>query len=80
MLKVRSSSLDIKKYVIEQNLMRFEDIYQHLYDNIDKFAEGKQSGVILKIADGIKNDTMCANKQIMFIACIIEILKVLKSP
>jgi hypothetical protein len=45
---------------------------------VDKFAEGKQGSVILKIADGIKNDTLGPNKQIMFMACMIEILAILK--
>ncbi len=79
MLKTRASSIEIRKYVIENNLLRFEEIYQHLFDNVDKYAEGKQSSVILKIADGIRNDSLGPNKQIMFIACIIEILMVLKT-
>jgi replication factor C small subunit len=78
LLKAKSPLSEVRKYVIEQNLNRFEAIYQHLYENVDKFAEGKQGSVILKIADGIKNDTLGPNKQIMFMACMIEILAILK--
>ena len=78
MLTQRAPANEIRKYIIEQNILRFEDVYQHLYDTIDSFADGKQSSVILKIADGIKNDAVGPNKQIMFVACVIEILKSLK--
>lgn len=79
MLRVRASSMDFRKYIVEQNLMRFESIYQHLWENIDKFAGDKHASVIIKIADGIRNDTLGPNKQITFLACMIEILKTLKS-
>ncbi len=79
MLKVRSPAVDIKKYVIEQNLNRFEELYQHLFENVDTYAEGKQASVLLKIADGARNDTLSPMKQIQFVACIIEILKSLKT-
>jgi DNA polymerase III delta prime subunit len=78
MLRVRKSSLEIRQYVIDQNLNRFDEIYTHLYENVDKYAEGKQAAVILKIADAVLNDTFVAHKQIVFMACIIEILKSLK--
>lgn len=69
---------EIRKFVTEQDLKRFEEIYEYLYENLDKFAEGKQSSVILKLADGIKDDIQSINKQIVFLATIIEILKSLK--
>jgi len=72
------SFTEIRKFVVEQDLKRFEEIYDYLYENLDKFAEGKQASVILKLADGIKNDTQSINKQIMFLATVIEILKSLK--
>lgn len=79
MLRVRTSFLEIRKYIIEQGLSRFEEIYEHLYDNLDKFAEGKQSSVILNIADAVFRETNVPNKQIIFLACIVEILRTLKS-
>jgi len=79
MLKVRSPFLEIRKFVMDQGLKRFEEIYQYLYENVDTYAEGKQSSVILKLAESIVSDSMVANKEITFLACIIEILKTLKS-
>ena len=78
MLKVRAPFLEIKRYVIEQNLTRFEEIYKHLFENVDKFAEGKQASVTIKIADRMRDDISCPNKQIIFTACMAEILKILK--
>lgn len=80
MLRVRTPFLEIRKFVIEQGLMRFDEIYDHLFDNLDKYAEGKQASVILKLAEGIKGETMVVNKQIVFLQTIIEILKSLKTP
>jgi DNA polymerase III delta prime subunit len=79
MLRVRAPFSEIRKYVTDQGLTRFEEIYDHLFDNLDKFAEGKHASVIIKIADGIRSDSMVANKQIVFLECIIEILKSLKA-
>jgi DNA polymerase III delta prime subunit len=79
MLRVRAPFVEIRKYVVEQDLKRFEEIYEYLYEKLDVYAEGKQASVILKIADGIRNDTLSINKQIMFLACIVEILKSLKT-
>lgn len=79
MLKVRSSFSDIRKYLTDQNLTRFEEVYQHLYDNVDKYADGKQASMILNLADAIRNDTMVANKEIVFMEFIIKSLKSLKS-
>jgi len=80
MLKVRTPFIEIRKYISEQNLTRFEEIYDYLYEKVDTYAEGKQASVILKIADGVKGDSMVVNKQIVFLACIVEILKSLKAP
>lgn len=75
----KSSFLEIKKFIIEQNIKKFQEIYDYLFDNLDKFAEGKQASVILKLAEGMKDDGQSANKQIVFLATIIEILKSLKT-
>lgn len=78
MLSVRSGFTEIRKFIIEQGITRFEDIYEHLYENIDKFAEKKVASVVLCLAEGVKNDALVSNKQIVFLACLIEILKNLK--
>lgn len=79
LLKVKSPFLEIRKFITEQNLTRFEDVYDHLYEHLDKYADGKHAAIILKIADGVRDDSLVVNKQIVFLACIIEILKVLKT-
>lgn len=80
MLRTKTPFIEIRKYVNEQNITRFEEIYDYLFENVDKYAEGKQAAVVLKIADGVKGDSMVVNKQIIFLACIVEILKSLKAP
>lgn len=77
-LKVRSPLIEIRKYVIEQNITRFEEIYQHLYDNLDKYAEGKQASMILNIADAEVRESMVVNKQIVFMEFIVKSLNSLK--
>lgn len=74
----KTSFQEIRKFVVEQDLKRFEEIYEYLYENLDKFAEGKQASVILKLADGQKDDVLSPNKQIVFLATVIGILQSLK--
>jgi DNA polymerase III delta prime subunit len=74
----KSSFQEIRKFVVEQDLKKFEEIYEYLYENLDKFAEGKQASVILKLADGQRDDILSVNKQISFLATIIGILQALK--
>lgn len=79
MLRVKTSFIEIRKFVIEQGLTRFEEIYSYLSDNMDKYADGKHASITLKLADAIIADANAANKQIIFLACMVEILKSLKT-
>jgi replication factor C small subunit len=79
MLKTRTSLLEMRKFVVDQNLNRFEEVYQYLYDNLDQYAEGKQAAIILNLADAIRSDTLVANKQIVFLEFLVKSLKTLKS-
>ena len=69
---------EIRKFVSEQNLKKYQEIYDYLFENVDKYAEGKQASVILKLADGQRNDFLSANKQMAFLATVIGILQALK--
>ena len=75
----KSSFQEIRKFVVEQDIKRFEEIYDHLYEHLDKYADGKHASIIIKLADGMRNDIQSVNKQIVFLATVIEILKSLKS-
>lgn len=70
--------VEIRKFVAEQNIKKYQEIYDYLFENVDKFADGKQASVILKLADGQRDDSSSANKQIVFISTIIGILQTLK--
>jgi DNA polymerase III delta prime subunit len=74
----RSPLAEIRKFVMEQNIKKFQEIYDHLFENIDKFADGKQASVILKLADAQRDDALSTNKQIVFLATVIGILQVIK--
>jgi len=78
-LKVRAPLADIRRYIVDQNITRFEEIYQHLYDNLDKYAEGKLGSMILNLADAVRDDTLVANKQIIFLEFLVKSLKSLKN-
>lgn len=79
MLKTRSPLLEFRKLIVEQNLTRFDEMYQHLYENLNKYAEGKEASIILNLADAIRSDSMVANKQIVFLEFLIKSLKSLKT-
>lgn len=79
-LKNQKSSTfnDIRQLVADNDIKHFEEVYQHLYDNVSEYAKDKESTIILTIAEYVYQSSMVVNKEITFMACIAGILKELK--
>lgn len=65
----------IRQTVYDNNVASYTDIFRFLYDCIDDFADNL-SKAILVLADGIRNDKEVADKEINFMATIINLLSV----
>ena len=78
MLQRKVTFNEIRHYIIETDIHRFEEIYDFLYEKIEMYSDGKEAEITLKIAAAIINDVDVYNKQIVFLACMVDVLKVLK--
>mgnify|MGYP006268963573 FL=1 len=69
---------DIRQLVADNDVKHYEELYQVLYDKVDEYADGKQTMIILTIAEYLYQNSLVVNKEITFMACIARILKELK--
>jgi replication factor C small subunit len=80
LLKIRGSTAfnDIRQLVADSDIKHYEEIYEVLFDKVDEYSNGKQTLVILTLAEYIYQSAMVVNREITFMACIAKLLKDLK--
>ena len=69
---------NIRQLVADNRIQDFSDMYRMLYDKVDDYAGGKTTTCILLIADATYKDALVIDKEIAFMACIIQILSEIK--
>jgi len=67
----------IRQLIADSGSIDFIEWYKFLYDNVDRFAEGHVSDVILILAESEYQAALVVDREITFMASIIQILKVL---
>ena len=70
----RNKYMKIRKPVADSKVQDFTEMYSLLYDKVDEYASGKISGVILVLAEGQHRDALAVDKEIPFMATILNIL------
>ena len=70
----RNKYMKIRKCVADSKVQDFTEMYSLLYDKVDEYASGKVSGVILVLAEGQHRDALAVDKEIPFMATILNIL------
>lgn len=76
---VKTKYLTIRQLIADSKVRTFDDLYRYLYDNLEEFTpEGKQAQIILEIANAMRHDPLCVDKEINVMAMFIEILKIIK--
>ena len=70
----RNKYMKIRKTVADSKVQDFTEMYSLLYDKVDEYASGKISGVILVLAEGQHRDALAVDKEIPFMATILNIL------
>jgi len=80
LLKIRGSTAfnDIRQLIADSDIKHYEEIYEVLFDKVDEYSNGKQTLVILTLAEYIYQSAMVVNREITFMACIAKLLKDLK--
>lgn len=78
-LKNRGSLLQARQFIMDSGITKFGDIYEFLHERLMDFTPEENVGLITYIIrDHSRDDRITDNKQIMFVACMYEILKALK--
>jgi len=70
----RDSFFKIRQIIADNSIRDFSDMYTLLKDKVDTYADGKQTTCILILADRQAQDALVVDKEISFMACIIQIL------
>ena len=73
----RNKYMNIRQAVADSRIQDFSEMYGYLYEKIDEYAGGNTSNVILTISEGQYKDSMVIDKEITFMATIIQIIGLL---
>lgn len=74
--KYKNTFNEIRQFIANNSVKDFADIYSLLYEKVDEYSTtDKISSNILAIADGQFRDSVVVDKEINFMATIINILK-----
>ena len=76
-IEKKDSFMNIRKLLADSKVTDFNDAFRLLYDNVDEFAKGNVAAVILMLAQYQTSDVQVVDKEINFMACLIEILGVI---
>ncbi len=74
----RNKYVKIRQMVADSKMQDFTEMYSVLYEKVDEYASGKVSGVILVLAEGQHRDALAVDKEIPFMATILNILSTIK--
>jgi DNA polymerase III delta prime subunit len=74
----RNIFLKVRQLVADNKLHDYSDIYTLLYDRVDEYAAGNVSNVILILSDHVSKDSLVVDKEIVFAACMIQIINTIK--
>lgn len=63
-----------RQLLMDAGIKDYSSIYRYLYDNVDKFAKGKVSSIILVLAEYEYRDALVVDKEINFAAALASLL------
>lgn len=70
----KDSFREIRQIITDNSISKFDDMYRLLFDSVDDFAKGHMAPVILVLAEMEYKSFFVVDKEINFIACIIQLL------
>lgn len=73
----RTKFNSIRQLVADSRMTDFTETYSHLYEKLDDYADGVKSAVILALADGVTKDAIVVDKEIVFCATMISVIRAL---
>lgn len=69
----RNRYVNLRQTVADSRVQDFTELYTHLYEKVNDYAVGNTSAVIMILAQGQYKDAMIVDKEICFMATLIEI-------
>ena len=72
----RNKYLNIRKAIADSRIQDFTEFYSFLYEKVDDYADGNVSSVILILSESQYRDALVIDKEITFMATILQILKI----
>ena len=73
----RNKYMKIRQAVADSRIQDFSELYGYLYEKIAEYAGDNTSNVILTLSEGQYKDSMVIDKEITFMATIIQIVGLL---
>ena len=73
----RNKYMKIRQAVADSRIQDFSEIYGYLYEKIDEYDGDNTSNVILTLSEGQYKDSMVIDKEITFMATIIQVVGIL---
>jgi DNA polymerase III delta prime subunit len=69
----RNRYVNLRQAIADSRIQDFTELYTHLYEKVNDYAVGNTSAVIMILAQGQYKDAMIVDKEICFMATLIEI-------
>mgnify|MGYP003137014397 FL=1 len=73
----RNKYMKIRQAVADSRIQDFTELYSFLYEKVGEYADGNTSNVIITLSEGQYKDALVIDKEITFMATIIQILNIL---
>jgi len=73
----RNKYMKIRQAVADSRIQDFSELYGYLYEKIEEYAGDNTSNVILTLSEGQYKDSMVVDKEITFMATIIQIVGII---
>lgn len=68
----------VRQVVADGRIQDFTEFYTYLHENVENYSNGNDANVILVLAESQHKDALVVDKEITFIACIIQIVSIIK--
>ena len=73
----RNKYMKIRQAIADSRIQDFTELYSFLYEKVGEYADGNTSNVIITLSEGQYKDALVIDKEITFMATIIQILNIL---
>lgn len=73
----RNKWINIRQSIADARVQDFTELYTYLYEKVDEYGSGNTANVILILSESQHKDALVVDKEITFMACIIQIVGIL---